>query len=79
MQSEADFDRLYGVCTSTWGLLLVLAMSWTGLHHLFAGLRHLGFDFGLGEGLPASRRSAWLVLLLAPVLSVLVSLVLWHA
>ena len=34
-------------------------------YHLFAGLRHLGWDLGIGFEKRAARRSGWLVALLA--------------
>jgi len=39
------------------GLLLVLA--WSFLHHLFAGIRFLMLDLGLGIDRTSARKSAW--------------------
>ncbi|MBM4190256.1 MAG: succinate dehydrogenase, cytochrome b556 subunit [Betaproteobacteria bacterium] len=50
------------------GLLLGCVLLWAFLHHLLAGLRHLGFDLGWGESRLAARRSAWLTLLLSVVI-----------
>lgn len=42
-----------------WLLILLL---WAGLHHLFAGLRLLLIDVGVGDHQPIARGSAWIVL-----------------
>lgn len=39
-----------------WGILAML------VYHLFAGIRHLAMDLGLGESLEGGRRSAFLVI-----------------
>ena len=39
-------------------------------YHLLAGLRHLVMDLGWAESLPAARRSAMLVLILAVIFAV---------
>lgn len=41
------------------GLLLVL---WAGYHHLFAGLRFLLMDLGIGEQRRTARASAWSIM-----------------
>ena len=38
-----------------------VALAWALAHHLLAGIRHLLSDIDVGSGLPAARRSAWLV------------------
>lgn len=51
-----------------WVRLASVVVVWSLLHHLFAGLRFLLIDMGIGvERLPA-RRSAWTVNVLALLL-----------
>ncbi len=58
---------------ATLGLALILAAV---LHHLFAGLRILLMEAGIGGQLPFARRTAWAALILAALggLGVLVGL-----
>lgn len=44
------------------GLVL---LAWAAAHHLFAGIRHLLMDIGIGAGLGASRRSAYAAIVAA--------------
>jgi len=45
--------------------LAALLLAWAGAHHLFAGVRHLLMDVGIGASLPAARASAYAVLIAA--------------
>ena len=47
--------------------LLLIVLCWALLHHLFAGVRFLIQDVGLGLQRVSARRSAWLVNLAALV------------
>ena len=65
LQSPDGFAAVRDFFAHGLGALIGLGGVWLWLHHLFAGLRHLGFDVGIGEGRLAARRSALWVLLLA--------------
>ncbi|TCJ13022.1 succinate dehydrogenase, cytochrome b556 subunit [Parasulfuritortus cantonensis] len=65
LASPAGYERARTFLAGGIGALFALAVAWATLHHLLAGLRHLGFDVGLGEARLAARRSAWAVLALA--------------
>lgn len=52
--------------------LALLVLIWGLLHHLLAGIRHLTLDIGVGLDRPVARKTAWAVLVGAPVLLVLV-------
>lgn len=45
--------------------LAALLLAWAAAHHLFAGVRHLLMDVGIGASLPAARASAYAVLIAA--------------
>jgi succinate dehydrogenase / fumarate reductase cytochrome b subunit len=48
---------------STWPMrLLLLGLAWALLHHLFAGIRYLALDLGMGLEREAARRSAQIVI-----------------
>ncbi len=42
--------------------LVLLLLAWSYLHHLFAGIRYLALDLGLGLEREAARRSAQVVI-----------------
>jgi len=44
-----------------WVRLASVVIVWSLMHHLFAGLRFLLIDLGLGVERTAARRSAWAV------------------
>jgi succinate dehydrogenase / fumarate reductase cytochrome b subunit len=45
----------------------LVALAWSLLHHLFAGVRYLLLDLRVGLDRAASRRSAWAVIIAAVV------------
>lgn len=65
LSSAEGFALVQGALQGGLGLLIGWALLWAFLHHLFAGLRHLGFDLGWGESRLVARRSAWLTLFLS--------------
>jgi len=74
VRSPYYYDRVTDLFSHGLGWLIGLGLLWALLHHFFAGMRHLGFDFGLGEGKERARQTAWLTLVLAVVLVGLVAL-----
>lgn len=78
MESEAGFLRVKSLLTQHWlGQALVLVCLWALAHHFLAGLRHLGFDLGLGESRHISRRTAWLSLVLGALPALAVAVAWW--
>ena len=73
LRSEQGFANVLAWCHHWPGGLAVVMGVWAISHHLFAGLRHLGFDLGWGEERLRARHTAWLVLALS------VALTLWAA
>jgi len=53
------------------GRIALLLALWALLHHLLAGIRYLLIDLDIGVERPRYRYSAWLVLLVAPLLALL--------
>jgi succinate dehydrogenase / fumarate reductase cytochrome b subunit len=47
------------------------------MHHLFAGLRYLALDLDLGVDKQTERLTAWLVMLSAPVATLLLVMGVW--
>ncbi len=57
--------------------LILLGFLWALFYHLFAGIRHLLMDAGMGEELKSARFSAGLVMLLAIVGTGVMGIYIW--
>ena len=57
--------------------LILLALLWAFLHHLFAGIRFLLLDLHVGGGLPAARSSSAAVLVVSLILTAVLGVKLW--
>lgn len=77
LRSPEDFQRLADWAGGWMGKLLTLVCVWALAHHFLAGLRHLGFDLGLGELRAVSRITAWLSIVLALLMTGLVAVGVW--
>jgi succinate dehydrogenase / fumarate reductase, cytochrome b subunit len=77
LESEDAFLALRAWGASPLGQLVLLGVIWATAHHFFAGLRHLGFDLGLGESRSRSRLTAWLSLVLGGAVTALAALGMW--
>ena len=77
LESPYAFARFKEVF-SHWAVKLVLlGAAWAYLHHLCAGLRHLGLDLDYGTELAAARASSWAVFVVSGVLTLAVAAVIW--
>ena len=77
LESPYAFARFKEVF-SHWAVKLVLlGTAWAYLHHLCAGLRHLGLDLDYGTELAAARASSWAVFVVSGVLTLAVAAVIW--
>ena len=72
LRSAEDFRRVGEFFGGFFGWLLAVALTWALLHHFLAGLRHLGFDVGLGEAKTTARLTARVCLLAAFLLTALI-------
>jgi succinate dehydrogenase / fumarate reductase cytochrome b subunit len=52
-----------------WMRLPAALLAWAAAHHLFAGIRHLLMEAGIGSSLPSARRSAYAALIAAAVIA----------
>ena len=69
LQSPESFEKALSYlnnCRIEAGLVLII---WSFMHHLLSGIRFLLIDIDKGVTLAVARRSAWLVNLCAPVLT----------
>lgn len=77
LDSPEGFREVRGLLGGAPGALAMLIVVWATLYHFVAGLRHLGFDVGLGLAKAAERRSAWATLALALVATLWLALGIW--
>ena len=75
--SEESFVAVKRYFTHPLVKLLALGLLWAYLHHLFAGIRHLGLDLRLGMDLPKARATAYTVLILGFGITLLIGVMLW--
>lgn len=77
LHSRASFDDLQTMLTShimkfgLWFFLSCLA------YHVFAGIRHMILDLGIGEGIHASKRSAFLIIVISLVATIFLGVWIW--
>lgn len=58
LRSAADFSALGAWFDTSWRTPLLIVIVWALSHHVFAGVRHLLMDIGIGSGLHTARRTA---------------------
>lgn len=77
LASEKQFLELKNSLDS-FGFKFILWVFLAALfYHLFAGIRHLLMDTGVGESLQAARFSAWCVMVLTVMVVILTGIWLW--
>ncbi|HEV2007616.1 MAG TPA: succinate dehydrogenase, cytochrome b556 subunit, partial [Burkholderiales bacterium] len=77
LASLASFTALQAAVSHWFAKLVVIALVWSYLHHLCAGLRHLALDLDVGTDLGAARFSSMLVLGVSITSTVVVAALLW--
>lgn len=63
--------------TTSWLAFALWVWLSAAAYHLLAGIRHMLMDLGFAEHLAAARVSAWLLLLLAGLLTLCAGVCLW--
>jgi succinate dehydrogenase / fumarate reductase cytochrome b subunit len=61
LSSVDSYDRLVAFTHGLPARLLLLALAWSLLHHLCAGVRFLLLDLHIGTERAAARRNSWIV------------------
>jgi succinate dehydrogenase / fumarate reductase cytochrome b subunit len=72
------YARVTDMFDSLFMRMLLLAALFGFFFHLANGVRHLAWDCGLGFEKAHARASAWVVLLVAVVLTTLCAWAIWH-
>lgn len=73
LQSTEGFRQVKEYLTASWVLIPGMILLWSFLHHLFAGFRFLFIDMNMGSSLPVARKTAWLVIIAAITVTVIVT------
>ena len=71
VSSQVGFQSAFSLFSSKAGQAILFVLLWGLLHHFFSGVRFLLIDVEQGVDKQSARLSAWLVLLLAPCVSLL--------
>jgi succinate dehydrogenase / fumarate reductase cytochrome b subunit len=79
LQSSVTFDHLQGLLQSHTYMALLWILGAALIYHALAGVRHLLMDMGVGEQLQTGRWSAYFVMLLSLILTVLLGIRLCSA
>lgn len=61
LNSQRGFDRVQAFFSHGLVKLLLILILWALAHHLFAGLRFLLIDVGIGVEREEARRTAWVI------------------
>jgi succinate dehydrogenase / fumarate reductase cytochrome b subunit len=67
-----SFAQVVSLLSHPFSQLLLLLLTWSLLHHLFAGIRYLFIDLDLGLERSSARNSAWVALVGALVVTPLI-------
>ena len=71
------YARAQGFIGSWFGLLLLLAWTWSLFYHLSNGIRHLCWDAGYGFDITGVSKSNWTVVIASVVLTLLAWIIAW--
>jgi succinate dehydrogenase / fumarate reductase cytochrome b subunit len=77
LSSPASFDGVQATFAGFFPKLILWVLLSALFYHLFAGVRHLLMDIGIGEDLVIARRTSFAALILGAVFSLLVGVWLW--
>lgn len=64
-----EYDSLNALLTHPIGMLLAFGYTWSVIHHLVGGLRHLLWDTGRGFSIGQVNTLNWLTIILSLVLT----------
>ena len=73
LSGEAGYQQAAELLSNPLVILVCFLLFWGLSHHLLAGIRYLLMDIHVGVEAPVYRYTAWLVMLLAPVMALLIT------
>ena len=75
--SKQNYQALLGVLAMPLIKLVIWGFLAATIYHLFAGIRHIIMDFGVGETVEAGRMSSIIVIVAAVVAILLLGVWIW--
>lgn len=73
LSSESGYAEALTCLSSPWIKVALILLTWSFVHHLFAGFRFLLIDQNLGISLSVARKSAWFVVFAAVIVTLIIS------
>jgi len=73
LQDKAGFTQILKCLDSIVVKIILVLLAWSLLHHLLAGIRYLLLDIDIGIEKKQARSTAWLVIVLALILPVVIA------
>ena len=74
LQGEQGFLQASELLSHPLSQLILLVLTWSIIHHLFAGIRFLFIDFDIGVEKEQSIKTAWLVIFAEIITLLLIAL-----
>ena len=71
--SSDDFTEALSCLSSPIVKLALVLLTWSFVHHLFAGFRFLLIDQNIGISLSVARKTAWFVVFAAVIVTLIIS------
>jgi len=73
LSSKNGFNEMLTYLSSPIVKLALVLLTWSFIHHLFAGFRFLLIDQNIGISLSVARKSAWFVVFAAVIVTLIIS------
>lgn len=73
LSGREGFTEMLSYLSSPIIKLVLVLLTWSFVHHLFAGFRFLLIDQNIGVSLSAARKTAWVVVYAAVIVTLIIS------
>ena len=73
LANEAGYTEMLAYFSSPIIKILLILLTWSFVHHLFAGFRFLLIDQNLGISLSVARKTAWFVVFTPVIVTLIIS------
>lgn len=73
LTDSQGFSKMLNCLSSPFVKLGLVLLTWSFVHHLFAGFRFLLIDQNIGITLSAARKTAWFVVFAAVIVTLVIS------
>lgn len=60
VSSEQEFNSVIALLQQPWVSVILILITWSFVHHFFAGIRFLLIDMDVGVEIKSARWTAWL-------------------